>query len=67
MVLLTMIEYAGIGVAMDNAQPVLKEKSDFVISAAGWGDVRLSAGSGHPEHPVAYLAFLRADCGDFSR
>lgn len=27
---LTMIEYAGIGVAMDNAQPVLKEKSDFV-------------------------------------
>ena len=30
MVLLTMIEYAGIGVAMDNAQPVLKEKSDFV-------------------------------------
>ena len=37
----------------------------FLLLAGG--DVRLSAGSGHPEHPVAYLAFLRADCGDFSR
>ena len=41
----------------------MKKNLILFISAAGWGDVRLSAGSGHPEHPVAYLAFLRADCG----
>ena len=29
---LSMIEYAGLGVAMENAQPVVKESADFITS-----------------------------------
>ena len=30
---LTMIEYAGLGVAMENAQPIVKEKADYVTKS----------------------------------
>ena len=30
---LSMIEYAGLGVAMENAQPVVKESADFITKS----------------------------------
>ena len=30
---ITMIEYAGLGVAMENAQPLLREKADFITKS----------------------------------
>ena len=30
---LTMIEYAGLGVAMENAQPLVKESADFITKS----------------------------------
>lgn len=30
---LTMIEYAGLGVAMENAQPIVREKADFITKS----------------------------------
>ena len=30
---LTMIEYAGLGVAMENAQPILKKTADYITKS----------------------------------
>lgn len=30
---MTMIEYAGLGVAMENAQPLVKESADYITKS----------------------------------